>query len=438
MSWKNKIKTGLVDRPNLRLFGANSGWLIGDKLIKLVVAVFVSAWVARYLGPAQYGVLAYAITFISMFQAFALLGLDNIVVRDIAGTPANAPSVLGTALRLRLGGALIGYGALALTLIITTNDEPQLVGIVLIIGLCVFFQVTDVIDLWFQANSQSRRTVIAKTSSYLLIAGLKIALILTGSTLFYFALAQAMEAAFTAMALALTYLFFKTEKKWVWDRALAKRMLLQSWPILVSGLSILIYMRISVFFLKDFSGSAAVGIYAAGTSLSEVWYFVPTMLAASAAPIIARKRLEGITGYTITFKKLFALMWYFALLISMLNVLLADILIDLLYGESYEESAAVLAIHSFSLIAVSLGVFQSIWIVNEGRTRLALYQAITGALVAIFLGLVLIPTYGPLGAAYSTVAAQFAQAFLANAIFARPLFKLQVMSLGFFLKTTKT
>lgn len=431
------IKLNLVDRPNLRLFGANSGWLIGDKLIKLLVAVFVSAWVARYLGPEQYGVLAYAITFISMFQAFALLGLDNIVVRDIASAPANAHGVLGTALRLRLTGALISYCALAVTLLFTTRDEPQLAGIVLTIGLCLFFQVTDVIDLWFQANSQSRRTVIAKTTSYLLIAGLKIVLILTGSTLFYFALAQAIEAAFAALALALAYMLFRTESKWVWNRELAKRMLLQSWPILVSGLSILIYMRISVFFLKDFSGSAAVGIYAAGTSLSEVWYFVPTMLAASAAPIIARKRLEGLTGYNITFKKLFALMWYFALFISVLNVFVSDALIDLLYGALYKESAAVLAIHSFSLIAVSLGVFQSIWIVNEGRTRLALYQAVTGAFVAVFLGLVLIPEYGPLGAAITTVLAQFAQAFWANAIFARPLFKLQLLSLGFFFKTTK-
>jgi PST family polysaccharide transporter len=437
VSKKIRFTQILRERPNLLVFGTNSFWLIGDKLIKLFVAVFVSAWVARYLGPEQFGILAYATTFVAMFHAFSLLGLDNIVVRDVASHPDKAPNILGTALRLRLGGSAIAYSALLLTLLLTTKNEPTLLAVTLTIGLCLFFQVTDVIDLWFQANSQNRRTVIAKTSSYLLIASLKIGLILSGATLFYFAAVQVLEAAFSAIALCVSYLFFKTKSNWTWDWDIAKRILQQSWPILISGLSILIYMRISVFYLQSFSGTAAVGVYAAGTSLSEVWYFIPTMLAASAAPIIARKRLDDKAGYTLTFKKLFALMWYFSLFIASINVVLSSFLINLLYGDDYQRSSAVLATHAFSLIAVSLGVFQSIWIVNEGRTRLSLYQALTGAAVAVILGFFLIPEYGVIGAAATTVCAQFAQAFLANAFFAPVLFRLQITSLWFFIARSK-
>ncbi|WP_341710301.1 flippase [Limnobacter sp.] len=437
MNLKKTITQTLRERPNLSLFGENSFWLIGDKLIKLLVAVFVSAWVARYLGPEQFGILAYATTFVAMFQAFSLLGLDNIVVRDVASNPDKASNILGTALRLRLGGSAIAYSALLLTLLLTTKNEPTLLAVTLTIGLCLFFQVTDVIDLWFQANSQNRRTVIAKTSSYLLIASFKIGLILSGATLFYFAAAQVLETVFSAIALCVSYLYFKTKSNWTWDWDIAKRILQQSWPILISGLSILIYMRISVFYLQSFSGTAAVGVYAAGTSLSEVWYFIPTMLAASAAPIIARKRLDDKAGYTLTFKKLFALMWYFSLFIASINVVLSSFLINLLYGDDYQRSSAVLATHAFSLIAVSLGVFQSIWIVNEGRTRLSLYQALTGAAVAVILGFFLIPQYGVIGAAATTVCAQFAQAFFANAVFAPALFRLQITSLWFFIDRSK-
>ena len=437
MSNKIRFTQILRERPNLLVFGTNSFWLIGDKLIKLFVAVFVSAWVARYLGPEQFGILAYATTFVAMFHAFSLLGLDNIVVRDVASNPDKASNILGTALRLRLGGSVIAYSALLSTLLLTTKNEPTLLAVTLTIGLCLFFQVTDVIDLWFQANSQNRRTVLAKTSSYLLIACLKIGLILSGATLFYFAAAQVLETAFSAIALCVSYLFFKTKSNWAWDWDIAKRILQQSWPILISGLSILIYMRISVFYLQSFSGTAAVGVYAAGTSLSEVWYFIPTMLAASAAPIIARKRLDDKVGYTLTFKKLFALMWYFSLFIALINVVLSSFLIDLLYGDDYQRSSAVLATHAFSLIAVSLGVFQSIWIVHEGRTRLSLYQALTGAAVAVILGFFLIPEYGVIGAAATTVCAQFAQAFLANAFFAPELFRLQITSLWFFIARSK-
>ena len=217
MSNKIRFTQILRERPNLLVFGTNSFWLIGDKLIKLFVAVFVSAWVARYLGPEQFGILAYATAFVAMFHAFSLLGLDNIVVRDVASNPDKASNILGTALRLRLGGSAIAYSALLLTLLLTTKNEPTLLAVTLTIGLCLFFQVTDVVDLWFQANSQNRRTVIAKTSSYLLIASLKIGLILSGATLFYFAAAQVLEAVFSAIALCVSYLFFKTKSNWTWD-----------------------------------------------------------------------------------------------------------------------------------------------------------------------------------------------------------------------------
>jgi len=82
-----RIYSFFEDRPNLRAFAANSGWLAADKLTRLFVAVFISAWIARYLGPERYGLLAYALTLVSMLQALSGLGLDNLVVRDISTKP---------------------------------------------------------------------------------------------------------------------------------------------------------------------------------------------------------------------------------------------------------------------------------------------------------------------------------------------------------------
>jgi O-antigen/teichoic acid export membrane protein len=437
MNVRTYFKTTLAGRPDLQAFTRNSGWLIGDKLMKLCVAVFVGAWVARFLGPAQYGQLSYAIAFISIFQAVSVLGMDSILVKHVASAQYDPGQILGTALRLRWVGALLAYLTLVVTVTVFLDDDPKLHAITLIVGLIMFFQTSDVIDLWFQGNSQSKRTVIAKTASYVITAGLKVVLILVGAKLVVFALAQVVEAALSAAALYLSYRLYKASSKWQWDWTLAREILSQSLPILVSGLSILVYMRVGIIFLQEIKGSAEVGIYTAGAALSEVWYFIPMTLVTSAAPIIAKKKLNNEASYNAALLNLFAVMWYFALTVSLVNFIIARPLMQVLYGARYADSSTVLSIHAFTLVAVSVGVVQSLWIINEGKTKISVYQAATGAVCSIVANFFLVPRYGAAGAAASTVLAQFAQAFLINFIVAPKLFKMQLSSLFMFVRRRK-
>ncbi|MCS7232463.1 MAG: oligosaccharide flippase family protein [Elusimicrobiota bacterium] len=71
------------NRPTLQRVLDNIGWLTFDKIFRLGVGLFVMGWIARYLGPEQFGLWNYAIAFTSLFTAFATLGLDGIVVREI-------------------------------------------------------------------------------------------------------------------------------------------------------------------------------------------------------------------------------------------------------------------------------------------------------------------------------------------------------------------
>src|ERR1051325_10626811 len=112
------IRTHLAARPNLRKIVGNTGWLLADRILRLGVGLFVGVWVARYLGPEQFGLYNYALAFAGLFGAFATLGLDSIVVRDIVSNPANKNEVLGTAFVLKLigggGSLLMALGAIVL------------------------------------------------------------------------------------------------------------------------------------------------------------------------------------------------------------------------------------------------------------------------------------------------------------------------------------
>lgn len=426
-----RLQTFLRGRPNLKAFSANFGWLVADKLTRLLVAVFVSAWVARYLGPERFGVLAYAIAFVAIFQAVALLGLDNLVVRDASAHPDEAHRYLGTALRMRIMGALAAYVLMIIVALASNQGDRVAVLVIALTGLSMLFQVSDIMDLWFQSQVQSRRTVLAKITAYLTTAGVKIIMISSGASLLAFAAANALEAGLAAMALFLSYRRFRTRERWRWDGQLAASLLRQSWPLLLSGISILLYMRVSVIFLRQTAGNAEVGIYTVGTGLSEMWYFIPMALASSLAPFISRKRVESGDAYVAFIRQAFCAMWYFSFAVAIFNALMAPIWIDLLYGIQYRESARIFAIHAFTFVPVCVGVMQSLWLINEGRSKLALYQAIFGAIVALSLNFFLTPLYGAYGAAIATVSSQFAQAFLVNAFLAPDLFRLQIGSLRF-------
>ena len=211
-SYKRVLST-LKHNPNLKAVGANFGWLVGDKVLRLLVALVVSAWIARYLGPERYGVLAYAFTFVAMFQAISLLGLDNLVVRDLAAGPAQAHRYLGTAFRLRLIGALVAYGLMMTVALVFQHDNKLITVVIALVGLSIFFQISDVIDLWFQSQVQSRRTVLAKAVSYLITAAIKIIMVTSGAGLIAFASASALETALSAIALYFSYQRLRTQNQ---------------------------------------------------------------------------------------------------------------------------------------------------------------------------------------------------------------------------------
>ncbi len=84
------------------------GWLLLERLIVALVGAAVNLWVVKYLGPAQFGRLAFAISFSTLVGASAGLGMDIILVRELARHPDRAGEILGSAALLRLvaGGAL--------------------------------------------------------------------------------------------------------------------------------------------------------------------------------------------------------------------------------------------------------------------------------------------------------------------------------------------
>lgn len=425
------VRRRVEGRSQVQRVLTNITWLSFDKVLRMGVGLIVGVWVARYLGPEQYGVWNYAIAFAALLSVFTTLGLDNIAVKELVNGKLAALRILGTSLALRVTSSLLMIGvAVALAAIVRPGDGFTLV-LVAISAAGYLFLSFDVIDFWFQSQVLSKYTVYAKNAVFLLFSVVKVGFILFQAPLVAFAWATLGELACAAAGLVLVYrIKGQSITSWRADVATARLLLQQSWPLLLAAVSITIYMKIDQVMLGNMIGNDAVGMYSAATRVSEIWYFFPSAIAASVFPSIIRTRAQNIDLYYRRLQKLFDIMTALALAVSLPLTFASSFVMNLLFGEQYALAGPILSIHIWASVFVFLGVVQNGWDVAENLTKISMVRTFLGAICNVVLNLILIPRYQAVGAAIATVVSYAFSAYFLNMMYARtrPIFMLQTKS----------
>lgn len=422
----------LKSSDRLRGIITNTGWLFADRILRMGVGLFVGVWVARYLGVQQFGVFNYATAFVALFSTLSTLGLDAIVVRSIVREPEKRAEILGTAFWLKLFGGVAALVLAVSSIILVRHDDQLTISLVAILSSVGIFQAFETIDLWFQSQVQSKYTVIAKNTAFVVITLVKVTLISIHAPLIAFAWTALGEVGLGAIGLMISYkIRGYSPWLWPWSLLLAKTLLKESWPLILSGLTIMIYMRIDQIMLGQMVGDKAVGIYSAATRISEVWYFIPMAIASSVSPAIYAAKEVSESLYYRRIEQFLRLLSLLSIVVAVPMSFLSGTIITTLFGKSYEASAPILAIHIWASLFVFMGVGTSSWFVAEGLNQFALRRTIVGAITNVILNIFLIPTYGGVGAAIATVISQAMASFLSNATHpkTRKIFNLQVKSL---------
>jgi len=397
----------LTNHQGFRRYAANTSWMMGEKILRMFVGLFVGIWVARYLGPEQFGLLSYAQSFVFLFTAIATLGLDGIVVRELVKDQSRRDELLGTAFGLKLIGALLILPVLWLAVQITSNDSYTNL-LVFIIASATVFQSFNVIDFYYQARVKSKYVALANSVALGTSSAIKIALILNDAPLMAFAVMVTFDAFVLSLGLVFFYKATSKEKLFSWQfrAATAKRLLKDSWPLILSGLVISIYMKIDQVMIKEMLNADAVGQYAAAVRLSEAWYFIPMVIANSVFPAIINAKKISEELYLQRLQRLYTLMVWMAIGIALPVTFLSNWLINLLYGPEYQKAAGVLMVHVWAGVFVFLGVAFSKYLTSENLVIKSFYRTAIGAVANVLLNFLLIPLFGILGAAVATLLGQ--------------------------------
>ena len=410
MNLKTRI-TLLKDHPGFRKYFANTSWLMVERILRMGVSLFVGIYVARYLGPERYGFLSYANSFVGIFLAFATLGLDEIVVRELVKSPEQREIILGSSFFLKLVGTLLMWMAILAAVPFTENDLKANI-LITIIAFGAVFQAFNVIDFNFQAKVKSKYVVHAQFVQLIVSSIVKIILVVNESPLIWFASVYCLDAIVLAVGLVFVY-FYNGENIfcWKWSFETSKYLLHDSWPLIIAGVVVSVYMKIDQVMIKEMLGAKEVGLYAAAVKLSEAWYFLPMAITSSLFPAIINAKIYQKEDYFQRLQKLYDLMVWIAVAIALPTAILSPWIVELLYGNEYLESSSVLIIHIWSGIFVFLGVASSKYLLAENYIKKTFYRTFVGALLNIIMNYYLIGIMGIKGAALSTFASHFFAAY---------------------------
>lgn len=400
-----------------RKIASNTAFLMIEKLINIFLSFFVGIYVARYLGPTDYGHLQYANNFVGLFLAIASLGTSQIVVRDLVNELDKKNEILGTTFVLLFSAGLVtSIVTIILSLII--NDEEIINWLIIIYSSNLILQSFQIFDYWFKSKVLSKYSVYARVSGRLISALSKLVFIFFKVNLIFFALTVIISGVIQAIIWGISYRL-KGEKinLWRFDVSYAKRLLKNTWPLILSGISIAIYMKVDIVMLKILTNSFTVGNYAIASNLSSVWYFLPVIFSSSFFPSVVELQRTNKKKYEKRLIDLYQTVVFFSLIIAIFIASYSDFIIQLFFGEEYRSASEILKIHIWAGIFVSLGVIRSSWIIAENYQVYGMIFTITGALINIILNLILIPSLGGVGAAWATLISYLISAYLSGVCF---------------------
>jgi O-antigen/teichoic acid export membrane protein len=407
----------------------NTIWLSVERVLRMVVALVVGVWVARYLGPQKFGILNYAQSLVVLVTAISTLGLDSIVTRSLVREPEKSSTILGTSFALRLIGAvaaIIMLTILVWSLALETNTRT----IVFIISLSIALQSLNVIDLYYQSISKSKFVVYGNFMASFVSSVVKVILILNNASLEAFAVTAILDQ--LLIVLGLVYFFQRHERslfKWKVDTKLMRAMLSQSWPLMFSGISIMIGMRIDQVMIGEMMDESEVGIYAVGVKLAEVFNFIPMVIAQSFFPKVIEMDFDSQRRKFIMLIR--AIFWGLVALAVSVN-LVSHFAVDTLYGVAYHRSTTVVNVLIWAIPCTFLNIITTSLLLKVSQTRLIMLKQFTVTCINIALNIILIPRYGIVGAACATLVAE--SSLLLFELFARKylwILKLRLQAMFF-------
>lgn len=395
-------------------FLKNTGWLVGSQIIQMVISLFVGMITARYLGPANYGILNYTASFTAFFTPICTLGFNGILVKELISNKDAQGEIIGTVLVFRFFSSLISMITIVLIIKVLNPSDILIMKVSILQSISLLFSIFDTVDYWFQSRLESKYTAVMRIISYSMVAIYKIIILILGKTVEWFAFSNTLDLIVLSFLFMYIYVNHRAPKL-SFSFLRGKNMLMISYNFIISGLMVACYGQMDKIMLGKMLDVTSVGFYSTALYICSLWTFILNAIMNSANPLIfeAKKNNEKLYQKRIT--QLYAAIIWISFGVAIFFCLFAKSIILILYGEEYLGAITPFRIITWYTAFSFLGSARNSWLVCEGKVKYEKYFAGIGAISNFFMNLIFIPTFGINGAAIATLLTQIITNFISPA-----------------------
>jgi O-antigen/teichoic acid export membrane protein len=431
MSLINKIISKINLSPTKEKVVRNVVWAVTGKVITLLGGLLVGIFVARYLGPEQYGLMSYVLSYVALFQVLASFGMDQIEIREESKTPKEKDKIIGTAFGLKLFFAVVTIGLIALTAWVFEADSFTK-WMIILYSTSMIMNSFGVIRNYFTSLVWNEYIVKTEITRTFIGAGIKVVLLLLHAPLVWFIIATLFDTVLIAGGYLVSYRSkIDSVRKWRFDKETAKYLITQSFPLLLSGAAVVVYQKIDQVMLGNMLNKEVVGFYAIAGTFASIIGFIPTILSQTVTPILVHAYKTNLQEYTQKTKVFINVSTWIIIIICIFVSAISNPLIRYTYGTQYLAAIPLLQITIFKEIGYAMAQTSGIMIITENIQKIVALRNLLGCMICITLNLLLIPHYDVFGAAITSIVTAFATGWLSHAILPpyKHIFKLQTRSI---------
>jgi O-antigen/teichoic acid export membrane protein len=382
----------------------NLAWLLLDQGVRVVSGIFVGIYVARYLGPTDFGVLSYVLAITALIIAVGKLGMDAIVVRETVKKHSDRKRIVSTAFWLMLTAGIVVY---ITTNLLSLKLHTSLITAIYvsIITISVIFTPFLAIEYYYQSQLKSKISTACRSASLITSSLMKLYLVWMKSDLIYFVIVSLLDHVLMAALLTLSLKHpLKIQNTLCFDPVIARNMLRSSWPLVLSALAVTIYMKIDQVMINAILGPREVGIYSAAVKIYEAWILIPYTFSISILPLLVKaKNNNSQESYEHTLKQIFSIVMWVNILVAAVVTFSGETIIRYSFGAQYMESHSVLTICIWSAFFASIGSVSARYFSVEHLEKKLALRTSAACFLNILLNLILIPRLGIEGAAFATL-----------------------------------
>lgn len=383
--------------------------------VRIVLGVFVGAYVARYLGASDYGAYSLIIAFIALVSPIIEFGTKNILVKSLSvNEPYFAKEFWSLIFIKSIISMLLCVGVV--TFYLTNNSDPLSCGIVVAIIMMMLAMPLKQFEVFVITHQKNSSLVMVQTSTLVVISLIKIVLVLKEANLDWFVYLYFVDL--LVMSLLVAHVGYKAKLVPrlagldIW-RGLS--VIKDGWKLMVSALATVLYMKMDVFMIDHYMSGENVGYYAVAASVTGMAYFIPTALSRTYSQGIYKQLSLGRSESSVMMP-VYSIFFWLSCLTMMLMVVFGIWGVPLLYGGEYAQSRGLLIVLSLSVPAVAFGMSRNIFLTYHKKYKFMLFSSLLGLVLNFCVNIILIPKIGVVGAAISSVFSHWVTAFLTSSL----------------------